>query len=113
MLYFFKPAFNFMLKNYSRLTFFNKKGINKKNNFLVFFNFSFIIDVNNLTKYFEFISNYITLEEKRKIIEKILNSDSLTIDYKYCKILFDYIVENPAEIKFLNSLFKIGLLNLV
>jgi len=76
-------------------------------------NFSFIIDANSLTNYFELILNYTTLQEKRKISEKILNSDSLTIDYKYSKILFNYNSKDPAEIEFLSSLFKMGLLTFV
>ncbi len=76
-------------------------------------NFNFIIDANSLTNYFELILNYTTLQEKRKISEKILNSDSLVMDYKYSKILFNYNPKNPAEIEFFSSLFKKGLLTFV
>ena len=112
-LYFFRPAFNLTLKNYANLDFINNKDSNKKNNLFDFSNFNFIIDTNSLTNYFDLISDFTISQEKRKISEKILNSDSLLIDYKYRKIFFNYIAKNPIEIKFLSLLFESGILTIV
>lgn len=112
-LYFFRPAFYFALEDYENLNFNNNKDDNEKDNLLDFSDFNFIIDVNSLRDYFDLILNFTFSEEKRKISEKILNSDSLLIDYKYRKILFNYTANDPTEVKFLRSLFENGILSIV
>ncbi len=74
--------------------------------------FEFIISSDNLAKYLELILNHVIFYNKKVITEKILNSDSLIIDYKFNKILFNYIPKESTEFEFLSLLLKKGLLNL-
>jgi len=111
-LYYFRPAFNFNLQNRKKLKLTREIKRTGKTNILNLSIFEFIINSDNLTKYLELISNHVILNKKKVIAEKILNSDSLIIDYKFIKILFNYIPKESTEFEFLSLLLKKGLLNL-
>ena len=73
--------------------------------------FEFIINPKNLFENYKFILKDINIDSELIFKEKILNSNSLAIDFKNNKIKFKFTANDVQEIQLISSLLTRGLLN--
>ncbi len=107
ILYFFRPLFNYKI-----FPEFMSKLKSEKNPVLIDpTTFEFVINPNNLFENYKFILQDTNLESVLIFKDKILNSNSLVVDYKNNKIKFKYTAKDEQEIQLFSSLLTRGLLN--
>jgi len=106
-LYFFHPLFNY--KMFPKFT--SKFNLEENSILIKPTIFEFIINPKNLFENYKFILQDTNIDLELIFKEKILNSNSLTIDYMNNKIIFKYTADDVQEIQLFSSLLTRGLLN--